>query len=53
MTLTADHKVTAGDWKGSTWKFEADKQILTVNGRKLYVQREGDWEARAKKRIEN
>ena len=49
MTLTADHKVTAGDWKGSTWKFEADKQILTVNGRKLYVQREVDWEASPRK----
>ena len=45
LTLSADHKVTAGDWKGATWKFDADNQILTVNGRKLYVQREVDWEA--------
>lgn len=45
MTLSADHKVTVGTWKGSAWSFDAGKQILTANGVQLYVQREVDWEA--------
>lgn len=45
MTLSADHKITAGTWKGSSWSFDAEKQILTANGVQLYVQREVDWEA--------
>ncbi|MBQ8521100.1 MAG: arabinan endo-1,5-alpha-L-arabinosidase [Bacteroides sp.] len=45
MTLSADHKITVGTWKGSTWSFNATKQILTANGVDLYVQREVDWEA--------
>lgn len=49
MTLSADHKITAGTWKGGTWSFDANKQILTANGVKLYIQREVDWEANPRK----
>ena len=49
MTLGADHKITAGTWKGSSWSFDASKQILTANGVQLYVQRETDWEASPRK----
>lgn len=45
MTLGKDHKISAGTWKGAAWSYDADKQILTANGIKLYVQREVDWEA--------
>lgn len=27
------------------WSYDADQQILTVNGVELYLQRETDWEA--------
>lgn len=45
--LGADHKVTAASkWSpGATWSFDATKNILTVNGMKLYLKRELDWEA--------
>lgn len=45
MTLAADHTITAGSWKGGTWNYNADKQILTANGVELCLQRETDWEA--------
>ncbi len=45
MTLSADHKITEGEWKDSTWSYDADKQILTANGIELCLQRETDWEA--------
>lgn len=45
MTLAANHTVTAGTWKGSSWSYDANDQILTVNGVELYLQRETDWEA--------
>lgn len=45
MKLDASHKITEGTWKGGTWSFDADKQILIANGVKLHVQREVDWEA--------
>ena len=45
MTLAANHTVTAGTWKGSSWSYDANNQILTVNGVELYLQRETDWEA--------
>ena len=45
MTLAADHTITEGTWKGSMWSYDADQQILTVNGVELYLQRETDWEA--------
>lgn len=45
MTLSADHKITDGTWKGGTWSYDADKQILTANGVELCLQRETDWEA--------
>ena len=45
MTLAADHTITAGSWKGGTWSYNADKQILTANGVELWLQRETDWEA--------
>ena len=46
MTLTDDHKVSEGTWKDSSWSFDAENQILTVNGVDLYLQRETDWEAK-------
>lgn len=49
MTLGSNHKITAGTWKGGTWSFDVNKQILTANGVKLYVQREVDWEASPRK----
>jgi len=45
MTLAADHTITAGTWKGGTWSYDAEKQILTANGVELCLQREADWEA--------
>lgn len=45
MTLTADHKITAGTWSGSSWSYDETNQILTANGVELYLQREVDWEA--------
>ena len=45
MTLAADHTITAGSWKGGTWSYNADKQILTANGVELCLQRDTDWEA--------
>lgn len=49
MTLSADHKITGGTWKGSTWSYDSSKQILTANNVKLYIQREVDWEANPRK----
>lgn len=45
ITLAADHTITAGTWKGGTWSYDTEKQILTANGVDLYLQREVDWEA--------
>ena len=45
LTLAADHSVTEGTWKGSTWSYDANRQILTVGDVELYLQRETDWEA--------
>lgn len=45
MTLAADHTITDGTWKGGTWSYDAEKQILTANGVELCLQREADWEA--------
>lgn len=44
MTLSADHKITEGTWKGASWSYDAENQVLTANGVKLYLQREVDWE---------
>ena len=35
MTLAADHTITDGSWKGGTWNYDAEKQILTANGVEL------------------
>lgn len=46
MTLTADHKVTAGAWKGATWSYDANNRRITFsNGVEVSLQREVDWEA--------
>lgn len=45
MTLAANHTITDGTWKGGTWSYDAEKQILTANGVELCLQREADWEA--------
>jgi beta-xylosidase len=44
MTLSADHKITEGTWKGGSWSYDAENQVLIANGVKLYLQREVDWE---------
>lgn len=44
MTLSADHIITEGTWKGGSWSYDAENQVLTANGVKLYLQREVDWE---------
>lgn len=49
MTLAANHTVTAGTWTGATWSYDATSKVLTVNGVKLYLQREVDWEASPRK----
>lgn len=49
MTLAANHTVTAGTWTGATWSYDATTKVLTVNGVKLYLQREVDWEASPRK----
>lgn len=46
MTLSADHKVTAGSWEGATWTYDSSNRCLSLdNGVELYLQRETDWEA--------
>lgn len=45
LTLLADNTVGAGLWKGTKWSYNEEKQILTVNGIKLYLRRECDWES--------
>lgn len=46
MVFDANGNITSGTWKGSTWKFNASKNTITVsNGVTLYVSRECDWEA--------
>lgn len=46
MTFSSEHDISEGPWQGSTWSYDASKQVLTVNGDiKLYLQREVDWEA--------
>ncbi|MDY0153518.1 MAG: arabinan endo-1,5-alpha-L-arabinosidase [Prevotella sp.] len=49
MTLAANHTVTSGTWTGATWSYDATSKVLTVNGVKLYLQREVDWEASPRK----
>lgn len=45
FTLNANHTVS-GTWNaGSQWSYNASTHVLTVNGEKLYVSRELDWEA--------
>ena len=45
MTLSVDHKITAGTWQGGTWSYDSANRILTANGVELCLQREVDWEA--------
>ncbi len=45
MTLGANHSITEGTWKGKSWSYDPVKQVLTVNGIELLLQREVDWEA--------
>lgn len=45
MTFASNHKITSGIWKGGTWSYDADNQILTANGVPLYIQREVNWES--------
>ena len=49
MTFDANHKITAGIWKGGTWSFDPETNVLTANGVKCYLQRECDWESSPRK----
>ena len=50
MTFGADGKISDGPWKGATWSFDPEKNVLkTSNGVTLYVSRECDWEASPRK----
>ena len=49
MTLSADHKITEGTWKGGSWSYDATNGVLTANGVNLYLRREVDWEATPRK----
>ena len=49
MNLAANHTVTSGTWTGATWSYDATSKVLTINGVKLYLQREVDWEASPRK----
>ena len=45
FTLNEDHTVS-GSWQnGRTWSYNEADRVLTINGIKLYLQRETDWEA--------
>jgi len=46
MILSEDHKITTGTWLNRSWSYDAENQILTANGEKLYLKREVDWEAK-------
>ena len=45
MVLDADGTISEGTWKNGTWSFDPQTNTLTVNGVKLKVSRECDWEA--------
>lgn len=45
IVLDPDHKITSGDWKGRSWTYDENKQVLTIDETiKLCVAREVDWE---------
>jgi len=45
ITLKSDHTVSGSWMNGKAWSYDESKQILTIGGAKLYLQREVDWEA--------
>ncbi len=46
MTLSTDHKVTDGSWKGIRWSYDATSERISFsNGVEVCLQREVDWEA--------
>ena len=45
LILLSDHTVDTGIWAGKSWSFDEARQILDINGIKLYLQRECDWES--------
>ncbi len=49
ITLGSDHTVTSGIWKGNSWSYDADSQILKVGSLELYLRRECDWENTARR----
>ena len=49
MTLAANHTVKSG-WKtGKAWRFDASKNVLTIDNEQFYLRRELDWEANPRK----
>ena len=44
IALGTDHIVTAGIWKGNTWSYDPQSQVLKIGNLELYLKRECDWE---------
>lgn len=45
IVLKDDYTVGGSPFKGKSWSFSPDDNVLTIGNVKLYVQREVDWEA--------
>ena len=47
LTLNQDGTVETGvsEWTGKQWTYDAAKKVITINGTRIYLQREVDWEA--------
>lgn len=46
INLTSDHRIDSGIWKGKTWSYDENNEVLIIDNKiKLYLQREVDWEA--------
>lgn len=45
IVLKEDYTVGGSPFKGKSWSFSPDDNVLTIGDVKLYVQREVDWEA--------
>lgn len=45
IILSSDHTVKGGKWDGSSWSYDSTGETVDINGVKLYLKRECDWEA--------
>ena len=45
ITLQEEGTVVSNAWgEGTTWSFDADNNVLSIDDNKIYIQREVDWE---------